>query len=214
MSISILLVDDHAIFRQALQLLLENQPDLCVAAQAADGMEAISLAEQKRPDVMVLDLSMPGLDGMEVIKIIKQRLPKCHIIVLSMHGEKEYVLRAMQYGASGYILKESSGANLVQGVRAVMAGEKYLCPRLAELAVKVFLSQSLPPETDHSSLTRREREVLLLSVDGLNTAEIARRLSISPRTVETHRANFMRKLGLHTQVELVKYAQQMKFMPD
>jgi len=209
MSTSILLADDHAIFRQALQLLLENQPDFSVVGQAADGLEAISLAEQKRPDVLVLDLSMPGINSMDVIKKIKQHQPACQIIILSMHSEKEYVLKAMQNGASGYILKESSGESLVQGVRAVMAGEKYLCPRLAELAIKVFLSQPLPPETDYTALTHREREVLLLSADGASAAEIAQRLSISPRTVETHRANYMRKLGLHTQAELAKYARQI-----
>ena len=214
MSILILLVDDHTIFRQGLKFLLENQPDFCVIGEAANGMDAIPMVDQKRPDVVVLDLFMPGLNGMEAIKIIKQHAPRCHILILSMHGEKEYVLRAIQNGASGYILKESSGESLVSGVRAVMAGEQYLCPKLAEQAVRIFLSQPLAPETDHNNLTNRENEVLRLVAEGLSTMDISRRLSISPRTVETHRANFMRKLGLHSQAEVIKYALQVKMISE
>jgi two-component system, NarL family, response regulator NreC len=163
---------------------------------------------------VIVDIQMPGLSGMDVIRQIRQRLAACRMIVLSMYDEEEFVLGAMRDGATGYVLKESSADDLVLAVRSVMRGDRYLSPRLADRAFRMYISQPAPVENQYSTLTNREREVLHLSAEGLTLAEIARRLTISPRTVEVHRANLMRKLGLHSQVDLVQYARQMKIIPD
>jgi len=214
MTISILLADDHQMIRQGLKLVLEAQPDLKIAGLAADGLEAVALAERLKPDLVIVDIQMPGLSGMDVIRQIKQRLPGCRMIVLSMYDEEEFVLGAMRQGAGGYVLKESSADDLVNAVRAVMRGERYLSPRLAERAIQMYLMQTTPAENHYSTLTNREREVLHLSAEGLTQAEIGRRLCISPRTVEVHRANLMRKLGLRSQADLIQYAHQVKIIPD
>jgi len=214
MTISILLADDHQMIRQGLKLVLEAQPDLKIAGLAADGLEAVALAERLKPDLVIVDIQMPGLSGMDVIRQIKHRLPGCRMIVLSMYDEEEFVLGAMRQGAGGYVLKESSADDLVNAVRAVMRGERYLSPRLAERAIQMYLMQTTPAENHYSTLTNREREVLHLSAEGLTQAEIGRRLCISPRTVEVHRAILMRKLGLRSQADLIQYAHQVKIIPD
>jgi two-component system response regulator NreC len=213
MAISILLADDHEIFRQGLRLLLENQPDIKVVGHAADGLEAVAQAERLRPDVVVVDMLMPGLTGMDVTRQIKQRLPQCQVVILSMYDDESYVLNALREGASCYVLKESSADDLVQAVRAAIAGQRYLSPSLTERVIQTYITQTHAKETDaYATLTNREREVLHLVAQGCTGPETARRLSISPRTVETHRANLMHKLGLHSQMELVEYARKQKII--
>lgn len=216
MTINILLADDHAMIREGLQMVIETQKDLHVVGLAADGLEAVSLAERLKPDLVIVDIQMPGLSGFDVVRQIKQRLPQCRVIVLSMYDEEEYVLGVLRDGASGYVLKESSADNLVAAVRVVMAGGRYLSPRLAERALNSYISQTRlgPAGDEYTTLTNREREVLHLAAEGLNGPEIARRLSISPRTVEAHRANLMRKLDLHSLAELIQYARQKKILPE
>lgn len=209
MSISILLADDHEIFRQGLQFLLGNQPDFKVVGQAVNGLEAVALAERLNPDVVIIDIMMPGLSGVDVTYQIKQRQPNCRVIVLSMHDDESYVLNSLQNGASGYVLKESSTADLVQAVRLAMAGQRFLSPALSERAIQAYVLQAKTQSVgDYNVLTQREREVLHLSAEGLTGSEIARQLSISVRTVETHRANLMHKLDLHSQAELAAYARK------
>ena len=212
--IDILLADDHEIFRQGLQMLLSAQPDFRVVAQAANGLEAVNLAVLYSPQVAIVDMLMPGYNGMETTYQIKQRAPACQVIVLSMYDDEGFVLTALKNGASGYVLKDSSTADLVKAVRAVIAGQRFLSPSLAERAFQVYINQPQPqsPESKLPSLTQREWEVLNLSVTGLNSLEIAKRLSISVRTVETHRAHLMHKLDLHSQVELILYAQKHKLI--
>jgi DNA-binding NarL/FixJ family response regulator len=215
MTISILLADDHEIFRQGLQMLLASQSDFKVVGHVADGLEAIKMAERLKPDVVIVDMLMPGLNGIEVTRQVKQRLPNVRVIVLSMHDDESYVLNALRSGAIGYVLKDSSAADLIQAVRAVIAGQRFLSPALAERAIQSYINK--PEDEIHNHqipLTTREREVLQLSADGLTAPEIARRLSISTRTVETHRANLMHKLNLHSQAQLVAYAQKHNFISD
>ena len=212
MTANILLADDHAMIREGLRMVLETQPDFHVVGLAANGLDAVAQAERLKPDLVIVDIQMPGLSGLDVVRQLKQRLPQSRVIVLSMYDEEEYVLGVMRDGALGYVLKESSAENLVDAVRAVLAGERYLSPRLAERAFRSYIDRSTPGDDRYETLTNREREVLHLSAEGFNGPEIARRLSISPRTVEVHRANLMRKLGLHSQDELVQYARQKKII--
>ena len=199
METTIILVDDHELFRQGLQLLLETQPDFRVAGQAAGGQEALALAEKIHPDIIVLDMLMPGMNGLETIRALRERAPQSRIMVLSMSDEGVYVRKAMQEGAQAYILKDSSSEDLVAAVRSVLAGGQYLSPRLVARAVKAL-----------SETARRHG----LTAEGLSGPELARRLGISPRTVESHRANLMLKLGLRSQAELINYAYRKKLNPE
>lgn len=213
MSLTILLADDHEIFCQGLQMLLSSQSDFTVVGQAKDGLEAVALTERLQPDVVIIDILMPGLNGMDAASQIKQRCPGTKVIILSMHDDESYVLSALQNGASGYVLKESSAADLVQAVRFVMAGQRFLSPVLNERAINVYINQAEYKRDAYTTLTNREREVLHLSAEGYNNPQIAERLSIGIRTVETHRANMLHKLGLHTQADLLAYARQRKIIP-
>ena len=212
MTINILLADDHAMIREGLQMIIESQPDLHVIGLAGDGLETVAMAERLNPDLVIVDIQMPKLSGFDVVRQLRQRLPYCRVIVLSMYDEEEYVLGVMRDGASGYVLKESSAQNLVGAIRAVMEGERYLSPRLAERAYATYINQPRLTEDRYSTLTDREREVLHLAAEGLSGPEIAAQLTISPRTVETHRSNLMRKLDLHSLAELIHYAHNKKII--
>ena len=211
---SILLADDHRIVRQGLRALLEAEVDLHLAGETGDGLEAVQLAEQLQPDVIVLDLMMPGLNGLEATRRIKSCCPKTHIVILSMHTDEGYVLEALRNGASGYVLKDSSADDLVRAVREVVAGRRYLSPPLSERAIEAYTRKAQETSLDaYEKLTNREREVLHLAAEGHSSTEIAERLSISSRTVETHRANMMRKLDLRSQTDLIRYALKRGIIP-
>jgi two-component system, NarL family, response regulator NreC len=213
MKTTILLADDHEIFRQGLNMLLSAQPDFQVIGQAADGLQAVALAERLCPNIVIVDMLMPGLSGMDVVRQIKQRVPICQVIVLSMHDDESYVLTALQNGAIGYVLKDSSTADLVQAVRSAMAGQRFLSQPLTERAIQAYINQAQSSSGDYLRLTNREREVLHLAAEGLTNPEIAKRLTISVRTVETHRAHLMHKLGARSQEELVAFAKRKKLIP-
>jgi DNA-binding NarL/FixJ family response regulator len=207
MAVTVLLADDHPIVRQGLRHLLELQPDFKVVGEASDGLEASQMAERYHPDVLVLDMMMPGLNGLEVTRQVRQRSPATHIIILSMHNNDAYVLQALKRGASGYVLKDSGPGEVIQAVKQVMLGQRYLSPNLAENLIELLLKQTGNlPKDPYDELTNREREVFQLSVEGWNNSEIAERLCISPRTVEVHRTNLMEKLKLHSQMDLLRYA--------
>jgi two-component system, NarL family, response regulator NreC len=177
--------------------------------QALNGLEAVELAKHLRPDVVIVDILMPGLNGIDVTFQIKQHLPNCRVIILSMYDDESYVIEALQNGANGYVLKASSATDLVNAVRAALAGEHYLSPQLAERAFAAYIHQAENKDAyKYNMLTNREREVLHLFVEGLIGSDVAKRLSISVRTVETHRNNLMRKLGLHSQRDLEAYARK------
>jgi two-component system, NarL family, response regulator NreC len=210
----IVLADDHPVVRHGVRSLLQSDADLAVIGEASDGIETVQMVEKLQPDVLVVDLMIPGLNGLEITRQVRQRSPNTRIIILSMHANEPYVLEALKNGASGYVLKDSSGTDLIQAVRLVAAGQRYLSPPLSERAVEAYMMKSQETAFDaYEGLTDREREVLHLAAEGLSNPDIAGRLSISPRTVETHRANLMRKLGLKTQTDLIRYALKRGILP-
>lgn len=212
--ITIILADDHRIVRQGLRALLEAEPDLQLIGETGDGLEAVQLVRRRQPDVVVLDLMMPSINGLEATRQISDCRPQTHIIILSMHADEGYVLEALRNGAAGYVLKDSSADDLVRAVREVVAGRRYLSAPLSERAIEVYMQKARETSLDpYEKLTNREREVLHLAAEGHSSAEIAERLSISSRTVETHRANMMRKLDLHSQTDLIRYALKRGIIP-
>jgi two-component system, NarL family, response regulator NreC len=211
----ILLADDHRVVREGFRALLESEPDFEIVGETGDGLEAVRLVEQQKPHVLVVDLMMPGLNGLEVARQVTQRSPRTRIVVLSMHANEAYVLEALKNGASAYVLKDASAAELVRAVREAVAGRRYLSPPLSEPAIDSYIERARNSDSLdlYDTLTNREREVLQLAAEGHTNGEIAGRLFISPRTVETHRANVMHKLGLRSQTELVRYALQRGILP-
>ena len=206
--IRIVLADDHQIVRQGLQSLLNAETDMRVIGQAATGLEAVELTDQLRPDILVTDLMMPELNGLEVTRQALQRSPGTRVIVLSMHANEAYVLQAMRNGALGYVLKDSSLEELVLAVRTVLREDRYLSEAISDDMLQLYQQKERQSALDdpYETLTNREREILQMVVEGLSSSQIADRLVISTRTVETHRANLMRKLNLNSQAELIRFA--------
>jgi two-component system, NarL family, response regulator NreC len=214
MSISIVLADDHPVVRRGMQTLLKSEPDLSIVGETGDGLETVRLVERVQPDVLILDLMMPSLSGLEALRIIRQRSPRTRVVVLSMHSNNAFVAEALKNGATGYVLKGSDDVNLARAVREAAAGRRFLSPPVTERAIDAYIEQARSAQLDlHETLTPREREVLQLAAEGETSAEIASRLHISQRTVENHRANFMRKLGLKNQSELIRYALRRGLIP-
>jgi DNA-binding NarL/FixJ family response regulator len=211
---SIVLADDHHVVRQGLRALLEATSDLLVVGEAADAGAAVDMTLRLDPDVLVLDLVMPG-NGLDALRQITRRAPRTRVVVLSMHSSEAYVVEALKAGASAYVLKDATASDLVRAVREVTAGRRYLSPPLSERAIDAYTSRALAAGAEpHEALTARETEVLRLAARGLSLQQIALELSISPRTAETHRANFMRKLGLHSQTDVVRYAIRHGILPS
>ncbi|OGN86917.1 MAG: hypothetical protein A2X23_00865 [Chloroflexi bacterium GWC2_73_18] len=207
MTISILLAEDHHVVRQGLRALLEAEPGLRLIGEAADGPQAARLVELLRPDVLVLDLVLPGLPGLEVLRLAARRSPRTRVVILSMHADPAYVSEALQAGARAYLLKESTADELLHAIREVAAGRTYLGPPLSDEAVVGYRQRAQAAGGDpYQLLTPREREVFHLAAEGLSASVIAARLVIGRRTAETHLANLMRKLGLRGRAELVRYA--------
>jgi DNA-binding NarL/FixJ family response regulator len=206
--IRILLADDHNVMRGGLRLVLERQPDFSVVAEAADGREAVAAAGKHKPDIAVLDITMPNLNGIEAARQISANVPGVGIIVLSMHSDESYVLRALKAGARAYLLKESAEADLIAAVRAVRDGKAYFSPAISRMLVDDYIRQLQDREIEDSYelLTSREREILQLVAEGKSNKEIANLLSLSVHTVDTHRGNMMEKLNLHSVPELILYA--------
>lgn len=211
---TIILADDHDVVRKGVQTLLEAAGDLTIIGQAADGLETVELVEKLQPDVLVVDLMMPGITGLEVARQVRQRVPRTRVVVLSMHTTESYVLEALNNGAAAYVLKTASGEEVVHAVREVVRGKRYLSPPLSERAIDAYLQSAQTATQDsYDRLTSREREVLHLVAQGYTNNDIAGRLSISPRTSENHRANLMHKLGLHTQTDVIRYAIRRGIVP-
>jgi DNA-binding NarL/FixJ family response regulator len=212
--ITVLLAEDHRIVRQGLQALLGAVPEFSLLSEAGDGLEALKCVELHQPDVLVLDLMLPGLHGLEVARQTKKRSPRTRIVVLSMHASEAYVAEALRAGATGYVLKQSSASELAFAIREAVAGRRFLSPPLSEQSVEVYECELKTSTTGpHKTLTPREREILQLVAEGHTNAAIAGRLGISPRTVETHRNHLMRKLNLHTRADLIRYAIQHGLAP-
>jgi len=210
MKIRVLVADDHAIIREGLSVMLGNQPDMEVVGIAANGREAIRLVDEQEPDVAVMDISMPELNGIEAIQQMLPRHPHIQVIVLSIHETKPYVYRALKAGAMGYLIKETAGLEVVDAVRTVHRGERYLSQHIADL-----LTNESSPRLDSSvdinpldALSMREREILQLVAESKTSQEIAEKLSISPKTVDTYRSRLMHKIGVDDVAGLVRFAIQ------
>ena len=207
MSVKVLLADDHPIVRQGLHNLLISEQEFQVVGEASDGISALEMLDKQRPDVLVVDMMMPGLNGLEVIRRAKHKYPELRIIVLSMQNADAYVVDAFKLGASGYVLKDTGPAELIHAVKEVVDGRRYLSPALSERLINIYIPHKVEITNDpYDTLTNREREILHLMAEGYTSAEIANRLSISARTAELHRANVMSKLRLHNQNDIVRYA--------
>jgi two-component system, NarL family, response regulator NreC len=206
--IRILLADDHTIIRSGLRLLLEQQPDFKVVAEAADGREAVELVSKEHPEVAILDIGMPQLNGIEATQQIVSREPRTNVVILSMHSDEGYVLRALKAGARAYILKNSADADLIRAVRSVSEGKSFFSPVISKMLLEDYIRQIRDKEVEDSYdlLTPREREILQLLAEGKSNKEVAKILKLSLYTVETHRGNILEKLNLHGVPELILYA--------
>jgi DNA-binding NarL/FixJ family response regulator len=203
---TIVIADDHDLVRRGLRSLLEAEPECRIVAEAADGNIALEAIGKFRPTVLFLDLSLPRLHGLHVLRQTQTASPDTRVIILSMHDDEPYVVEALRAGAMAYLLKGAESAEIVRAFREVLAGRRYLSAPLSEWAINALASRPADASDPLQSLTAREREVLQLAVVGLGNPEIAEKLFISPRTAETHRTNFMLKLGLQNQTDLVRFA--------
>jgi DNA-binding NarL/FixJ family response regulator len=216
--IRILLADDHPLVRSGLIKLLEPFKEFIIIGEASDGEEAVAMTKKLEPDVVVIDLSMPKLSGVEATKIIRKNFPSAKVLVLTMYDNEEYVYQILKSGAGGYMLKNSGRDELAAAIRAVARGDRFFSPRVSEIVMESYLRKSegrnsLPMTDDDLPLTKREREILYYIADGFNNSQIAEKLFISARTVETHRTNIMQKLDIHDAANLVRFALSKKQKP-
>lgn len=203
----VVLAEDHLVVRDGLRMLLAAEKDIAVIGEAADGREVLDLIARLTPDVLLLDLMLPGLNGIEVLRQVVKRFPRTRVVLLSMQSSEQIVIEALRSGAWGFVPKEAASAEVTRAVREVMAGRRYLAPPLSERAIAAYTERAvaMPPDP-YEALSGREREVLQLAAEGHSNPEIARRLFVSPRTVETHRQSIGRKIGLKSQAEIIRYA--------
>jgi len=204
----VLLVEDHVIVRQGIKALFSDEPDLEIVGEADDGRAALQSVSELEPDVVLMDISMPGLNGIEATRQIRQNHSEVKVVVLSMHSNEEYVFQVLRAGASGYVLKQSDSSEVLTAIRAALAGGSFLSPPISRTVIDDYVrrAEARGGDEDLELLTSREREVLQLLAEGLSNREIAEQLNISIKTVETHRSNMMGKLGVSSKTELVKYA--------
>ena len=207
MAIRLLLVDDHAVVRSGLKMLLENERDVEIIGEASSAAEAIEAAARLKPDVILMDIGLPDKSGIDATREIKQRISEVAIVALTIHEDEEYFFKMLEAGASGYVPKRAAPEELITAIRAAATGQVYLYPSLAKLLVRDYLDGGrVSTEQTSSDLTDREQEVLTYLAEGASNEEIAVSLVISPKTVARHRENIMRKLNLHSRAELVRYA--------
>jgi two-component system, NarL family, response regulator NreC len=214
--IHILLADDHTILRAGLKMMLNAQPDMEVVGEASDGRQAIAETQRLQPDIILMDITMPEMNGIEATRQIKKLVPESRILILTMHEHDEYVFQALRAGASGYMLKEAADTELISALHIIQSGQFYLSPMAQSVLVGDYLQRvRIGEEKDsYSSLTEREREILKLIAEGYTNTQIAERLVISPKTVDTHRTHIMDKLNLHSRAELVKYAMRRGLLEE
>lgn len=217
-TISVFLVDDHELVRRGLRSYLGNRPDIVIAGEAESGEQALALIQQTQPDVVIMDISMPGMDGMETTRRLKAQCPHCHVLTLTVHDDKQYFIEMLAAGASGYITKQAAAEELGAAIQAVAQGQVYLQPALARwlledyqrLAKEAALHESHPSTSADlvglDVLSARERQVLELVGQGLNNQQVGERLNLSPKTIARHRERIMHKLNMHSRTELVKFA--------
>ena len=208
MPVRIVIADDHNVMRAGLRLLLERQTDMVVAGEAGDGREAVRLVSELKPDVVVMDVGMPGLNGVEAAHRIVDEDPRTAVLVLSMHSDESYILRALRAGAKGYILKDSAQAELIEGIRCVAQGRPYFSRKVSRLLKEDYIAKmnERGAQDSYELLSSREREILQMLGEGLSNKEVANTLNLSLYTVETHRSHILQKLNLHSVPELILYA--------
>jgi two-component system response regulator NreC len=204
--IRIVLADDHAVLRAGLRALLNAEPDMEVIGEAANGREAVERAEELKPDVIVMDLSMPVMGGLDATKQIKEKGLATRVLVLTVHAEQQYLLPVLQAGGAGYVLKQAADTELIQAIRTVHRGEAFLYPSAANLLLADYRRRVIRGEDQFDGLSEREREVLKLTAEGFSSQEIADKLIISAKTVDTYRQRIMDKLDIHHRSELIRYA--------
>jgi DNA-binding NarL/FixJ family response regulator len=211
--IKLMLVDDHLLVRAGVRMLLENRPDFEIIAEADNGLDAVDLAGKYLPDIVLLDIALPGLNGLEVTERIKKQFPTIRILLLSMHNSEEYVLNAMRAGASGYLLKDTGPSELELALRAVAKGESYLSPAISKHVIDGYLQRTnaeipnnSPTNLPGTQLSPRQSEILKLIAEGHTTKEIAQQLGLKVKTVDTHRTSLMKDLDIHDIASLVRYA--------
>ncbi|MEL7005409.1 MAG: response regulator transcription factor [Bacteroidota bacterium] len=209
-TIQIILADDHEIVRTGIKIILESEGDIEVVAEASDGEEAVKLAEENKPDLMVLDIRMPKLNGIETTSVIKRKFPEMKVLILSMHEDEEYILKSVDEGADGYLLKDTSKPEFIKAIHSICDGDKYFAGDISSILVNRYLSAKNKQETVEKTaptadyqLTKRERQILRMTYMGISNKDIADQLQKSVRTVETHRFNIMKKLGVNNIAELL-----------
>ena len=214
MAISVLIADDHGVLRAGLRALLNSEPEMEVVGEAADGEQTLRLAEELHPDVVLMDLKMPRGDGIYTTRHLKELLPEVNVLILTVHEDDSLLREAIQCGAAGYILKRAVESELITAIQAVARGEMYIHPAMTRALLDQSTAKTLPDQTHSSTLTVREYEVLRLIAQGNSNRQVASLLTISVRTVESHRANLMEKLNLTCRVDLVRYAAQHGMLED
>jgi two-component system, NarL family, response regulator NreC len=212
--VRVLIADDHTIVRSGVRLLLESEADIEVVGEALDGSQAAELAEELKPDVILMDIAMPKMDGLEATRQIKARHPQIQVLVLTMHRSDDYFFEMLRAGASGYILKGAETNDLIKAVRVVSRGEVFLYPSMAEKLLRDYFKRVQGGSPAEPTLSPREKEILSLLAEGYSNKEIAEKLVVSPSTIHSHRTNLMSKLGLNSRFELVQYARKHGLMRD
>src|SRR5438067_7040391 len=214
MAIKCLVVDDHTLFRDGIRRLLDSEPDVQVTGEACDAVEALEKVRELKPDVVLMDIGMPGMSSFEAARVIERNHPGTRLIFLTMYEDEEYLLQCLDVGASGYVLKDAPPLKLINAVREVYQGRKYLSPQVVEKLVDDFRSRSHGSQgiARSSTLTPREREVVKMIAEGNSVKEIANLLGLSVKTIEAHKFNLMRKLNIHNKAQLVTYAIQKKIV--
>jgi DNA-binding NarL/FixJ family response regulator len=209
----ILIIDDHPLFREGLKAIIAADKRFEVVGEAGTGREGLTMAEQLKPDVALVDISLPDESGMQLTRKLRNLLSRTRILIISMHSKIDYIVEAFQAGATGYVVKESAAERLVQGIEAVSAGEYFLDSSISHEVVEKLMKSPVKEariaDVEYGTLTTREQEIMRMLAEGISKREIADHLCISPKTVENHRANIMKKLGIHSAMELVRYAARL-----
>jgi DNA-binding NarL/FixJ family response regulator len=206
--IKILIADDHKMVREGLKALLSSQPDFTIIGEASDGHETVKKVKELEPDIVLMDISMPNLNGLEATRQIRRKFPKTKVLILTMHLNEEYIFQSLQLGASGYLLKENAAEDLISAIRSVQEGHSYLSPSISKAVIDAYLRKRITGKggSPFEILTAREREILQMIAEGNTNKEIGKKLFISTKTVEAHRAHIMNKLDIHEVAKLVKFA--------
>jgi len=210
---SVIIIDDHPLFREGLKTIISRDDRFKVVGEAGSGHEGFGLAKRLKPDLVVVDISLPDQSGIQLTRDLRQLLSETKILIVSMHSKIDYIAEAFQAGATGYVVKESASERLLQGLKSVAKGDYYLDSSVSHAVVENLMKSPLKAakitDADYATLTPREQEVMRLLAEGLSSKTVAEKLFISPKTVENHRANIMSKLGLHSTIELVRYAAKL-----